>query len=90
MEKTIEYQKNKRQVPEELKNHVKEYNRGKKAIKNALKPGPRSVPQLAEETGMDPDRVMYVLMTLRKYNEVEVDELDDMDEYFTYKLSKSE
>jgi len=90
MERTIEYQKSRRQVPDELKNHVKAYNQRKKVIKNALKPGPKSIPQITAETGLDADQVMYVLMTLRKYNEVEVDELDDMDEYFTYKLSKSE
>ena len=77
-------------MSDKLKDHVKAYNQMKKAIKNALKPGPKSIPQLAEETELDADQVMYVLMTLRKYNEVETDEIDDMDEYFTYKLSKSE
>jgi predicted transcriptional regulator len=90
MEKTIEYQKKRREVPASLKEQVKEFNRNKKAILNALKGGPKSVPQLTKETGMPDHQVMYILMTLRKYSDVVVDEIDDMDEYFFYKLTKED
>jgi len=32
--------------------------------------------------------VMYYLMTLRKYGDVETGEIDDMDEYYSYKRKK--
>ena len=90
MEKTIDYIKNKRKVPEELKLRVKEFNRTKKAIINSLKEKPKSIPQIAQETGLPFELVTYTLITLRKYNEIVTDEIDDKDEYFFYKLSKEE
>ncbi len=90
MEKTIDQIKKKRVVPEEVKNKVKEFNRTKKAILNALKTNPRSIPEIAAETGLPIDKVTYTLMTLRKYNEIKVDKIDDMDEYFFYQLSNED
>ena len=57
---------------------------------NSLKEGPRTIPQISKETGFPEDKVTFVLMTLRKFKDVETDEIDDMDEYFTYKLSKQD
>jgi hypothetical protein len=88
VEKTIEYLKKRRQVPDDLKERVKEFNRNKKAILGVLKEGPKSIPAISEKTRIPGDLVTYILMTLRKYHEVTTDEIDDMDEYFFYKLSK--
>jgi len=87
MEKTIDIIKQKRTVPEELKARVKEVNKVKRAIKNALKEKPKTIPQLAQETELPQDTITYYLMTMRKFGELETDEIDDMDEYFTYKLT---
>lgn len=88
MEKTIDIIKEKRKVAETLKAHVKEHNKNKKAILNALKEGPKSIPQIAEVSGLPLDTVTYQLMTLRKFGQVETGELDDMDEYFNYRLTE--
>jgi len=90
MGKTIDQIKNKRQVSEQVKNKVKEFNRIKKAILNALKANAKSIPEIASETGYPLETITYTLMTLQKYNDVEVDKIDEMDEFFFYKISKED
>jgi predicted transcriptional regulator len=86
MEKTIDIIKEKRKVPEAAKARVKDYNRIRKVILNTLKEGPRTIPQIAMESGLPQEQITYYLMTLRKFGVIETDEIDDMDEYFSYKL----
>jgi predicted transcriptional regulator len=80
--------KQKRAVPDDLRRRRKEFDEIKKAIKSALKEGPKSIPEISGHTGLDPQKITFHLMTLRKFNIVETDELDDMDEYFSYRLIK--
>lgn len=87
MEKTIDIIKKQRKVTDALKAHVKEYNKSRKAILNALKEGPKTIPQIAEISGLPSESVTYHLMTLRKFGQVETGEPDDMDEYFYYQLT---
>jgi len=53
-----------------------------------LKEGDYTIPELAAKTGLPLEIVTYNLMTLRKYGDVITGELDDMDEYFYYKLKQ--
>jgi len=89
-ERTIDYIKDKRTVSEDVKERRKQFAKTKKIILKALEEGDKSVPQLAEATGLSADEVMFNLMTLRKYGDVETGEVDDMDEYFYYKLKNKE
>ena len=84
--KTIETIKKTRTVSDELKAKRKEFADIKKVILKSLEAGPKTIPQIANEIKQDQDVVLYYLMTLRKYGDIETDEIDDMDEYFTYKL----
>jgi predicted transcriptional regulator len=77
-----------REVPQELKDNLKEFNRIKKAILEALKEGDLTIKQLSQELNMNRPDVVYYLMSLVKYGFVQTGEVDDMDEYFTYKLKK--
>ena len=86
MKKTIDHIKEKRTVSEEVKEKRKEDNRINKLILKALESGPKTIPQIAKETGLEDDIVTYNLMTLRKYGKLETGEIDDMDEFFSYKL----
>ena len=88
--KTIDHIKKIRTVSDEVKAKRKEFNRIKKLIKKALEPGPKSIPQLAKEVDLSIDVITFHLMTLRKYGDVETGEIDDMDEYFSYKLKQKE
>jgi predicted transcriptional regulator len=86
--KTIKFIKEKRKVSENVKKNLKEFARIKKTIINVLKDGPKTIPQIADATGIADYTVTYYLMTLRKYGDVETGEIDDMDEYFFYQLKQ--
>lgn len=88
MTKTIKYIKEIRTVPKELKDKVKAYNKLRKLILTALKEKPKTIPEISDEIKIESDIVTYNLMSLRKFGKVEVDSIDDMDEFFYYKLKK--
>ncbi len=87
--KTAKYLKEKRPVPKEVSEKLKQFTKIKKSILNLLKEGDKTVPQLSEKLNMPKDEVMFQLMSLLKYGFVETGELDDMDEYFYYKIKKN-
>jgi len=84
--KTIKYIKEKRTVPQKVKDNLKHFNQMKKAMLSALKESPKTVPQLAEILQLPKDEVLFNLMSLWKYGFVETGEIDDNDEYFYYKV----
>ena len=88
--KTIDHIKKIRTVSDETKAKRKEFNRIKKLIIKALEPEPKTIPQLAKEIDLSIDVITFHLMTLRKYGDVVTGEIDDMDEYFFYKLKQKE
>lgn len=88
MGKTIDIIKQKRSDPEAVKHNMKEFNALKKKVLATMETEQKSIPQIAQETQLPLDVVTYHLMTLQKFGFVEVSELDDMDEYYFYKLKK--
>ena len=88
MKKTIDIIKQKRTVPEEVKEKRKEFVRIKKLILKALETGEKTIPQISKEIELPLEVVTYHLMSLRKFYEIDEGEIDDMDEYFFYKLKK--
>ena len=53
-------------------------------MKAALSAGPRTVPEVAAETGLDTGEVLWHLMALKKFGEVV--EGEERDGYFEYAL----
>jgi DNA-directed RNA polymerase specialized sigma subunit len=86
--KTFKYLREKREVPQEVKDQLKEFNRIKKAMLDALKESDLTIDQLTQKLNMPKSEVVYYLMSLIKYGFVQTGVVDDMDEYFTYKLKK--
>lgn len=86
--KTFKYLRDKREVPQEVKDQLKEFNRIKKSILDALQESDLTIDQLTQKLNMPKPDVVYYLMSLIKYGFVQTGEVDDMDEYFTYKLKK--
>jgi predicted transcriptional regulator len=86
--RTIDLLKKERQVPAAVKENLKEFNRMKRAIRQALDEGPMTIPELAGKLGIDSADATYYVMSLRKYGLITVGEQDDMDEYFYYQLKK--
>ncbi|RLD88228.1 MAG: hypothetical protein DRJ09_08805 [Bacteroidetes bacterium] len=87
--KTAKYLKTKRPVPKEVTEQLKHFTKTKKLLLNALKEGDKTVPQLAEALNLPKDEVMFQLMSLLKYGFVETGEIDDMDEYYYYKIKSN-
>jgi predicted transcriptional regulator len=75
-------------IPEQAKENLKEFNGIKKLMLEALKEQDLTVKQMSEKINMPTDQVMYYLMSLVKYGFVITGDIDDMDEYYTYKLNK--
>jgi len=87
-ELTVKAMKERRTVPEQVREELKQFNRIKKQILGVLKEEAQSIPQLADKTGLSREKVTYYLMTLLKYHDVDVDEMDENDEYYTYKTTR--
>jgi DNA-directed RNA polymerase specialized sigma subunit len=86
--KTAKYLREKRDVSQVVKDNLKEFNKIKKAILDALRESDLTIAELAQKLNMPKSDVVYYLMSLIKYGFVQTGEVDDMDEYFTYKLKK--
>ena len=84
--KTVDIMKGKREISPDVRGKVKEFNRIRKLIIDALKPEPKTIPEITGETGLEKNVVTYHLMTLMKYGEIEEDRMDDMDEYYYYRV----
>jgi DNA-binding IclR family transcriptional regulator len=50
----------------------------------------KTIAQLSEATGMSREKTMFLLMSLIKFGFASAGTVDDMDEYFTYKLKTNE
>jgi len=87
--KTVKYLKEKRLIPAEVKEQLKYFTRTKKLILNSLKERDKTIPELAEELKIPAHEITYQLMSLLKYGMVETGEIDDMDEYFQYKIKEN-
>ncbi len=90
MGRTVDIIKKQRKASQAAKEKLKEFNRMKKAISAALHEGPMTVPQIAEKIKEPADKVLFYLMTMYKFGMVEVDSVDDMDEYYLYRLTDTQ
>ena len=86
--KTAKYLREKQGVAEHVKEELKEFNRIKRAITDTLKEEELTIAQQSEKLQMPKHDVMYYLMSLVKYGIVATGEIDDRDEYYSYKLVK--
>jgi predicted Rossmann fold nucleotide-binding protein DprA/Smf involved in DNA uptake len=67
---------------------LKEQQTARKSISRAIQGGPKSVPQIAEITGMPPHEVLWYVAAMKKYGQIVEDGLDDDYEYYLYRLAK--
>jgi len=84
--KTAKYLRDKQGVSEQAKDNLKEFNRIKKTLLTALAEKEMTIKELSEATQMPRADVMFYLTSLVKYGLAEVGSIDDMDEYYTYKI----
>ena len=86
--KTINILKESRKVPSHVTEGRKKYVQIRKAILESLKAEAKTIPQIAADTNRSLAEITYYLMTLQKFGDVTVEGIDDMDEYYIYKLKK--
>jgi predicted transcriptional regulator len=86
--KTYKYLQQKKEVSQETKDNLKQFTKIKKAILGALQEKEMNIAELSQKIDMPKHEMVYYLMSLIKYGFVQTGTLDDMDEYFTYKLKK--
>ena len=65
---------------------LKDQQAKRKAIREALKEEPRTVPEVADHTGLASHEVMWHMMAMKKYDLIE--ELDIDGEYYRYRLTQ--
>ena len=75
-------------IPEQAKENLKVFNGIKKQMLEALAEEDLTVKQMTDKLQMPSEDVVYYLMSLVKYGFVKIGDIDDMDEYYTYKLNK--
>ncbi len=73
------------EVSQAVKDNLKEYNSIKKKILEAFGNEELNVPQVADKIGMSKDKANYYVMTLLKFNLLQVVGMDDNDEFYFYK-----
>jgi predicted transcriptional regulator len=86
--KTFKYLREKRGASDAAKENLKSFNKTRKAILDALQGEELTIEQLAQKISMPRHEVVFYLMTLVKYGMVQPAGIDDMDEYYFYKLNK--
>jgi predicted transcriptional regulator len=86
-ELTVKKVKDKFVVRKEVIEGLKTFNKIKKAIFSVLANDGKTIPQIADETGIENTLITYHVMSLEKFGEIEVVELND-DEFYIYQLTK--
>jgi len=86
--KTTKYLRDKQGVPDYAKDNLKEFNRIKKELLSALAEKEMTIKELSESTQLPSADVTFQVMSLVKYGLVQVGAIDDMDEYYTYKIKQ--
>jgi len=75
-------------ISEEMKAYYKRFNEVRKLLKSALATGYATVPELAEATKVPSDEVLWHVMAMREYDQVQ--EGEQRGDYLTYALKKEE
>lgn len=87
---TVKILRETRKVSDEVKDNLKQFNKDKKSILGVLENGEKTIAQISKETGMPKEKTMFLVMSLIKFGFLSTGSVDDMDEYYTYKLKKTE
>lgn len=85
---TYKYLREKHPVSDKVKEQLKQFTRIKKSILEHLREKEMTIAELSEKLSMPREEVVYYLMTLMKYGLIQLGNIDDMDEYYTYKIKE--
>lgn len=75
-------------VPQHVKDKLKEYNSIKKRITEIMGEEEWNIPNLATKLELSTTETLYYVMSMLKFGQVVTTGVDDMDEYYFYKIKK--
>lgn len=75
-------------VSQQVKDNLKAYNKIKKQVIEAMGDEELTIPQIAVKLNMSQPDTLYYVMSLLKFGTIVATGIDDMDEYYFYKLKK--
>ncbi len=87
---SVKIMREKRKVSEAVKENLKDFNKKKRLILDELKKEELTIPMVSTRTGIPLDEVVYYLLSLVKFGFIQTSRIDDMDEYFYYKIKKND
>ncbi|MFP3910047.1 MAG: hypothetical protein ACOC5L_02720 [Halobacteriota archaeon] len=87
---TVHKLKETMKTPKEALEMRKQQGKIIKAIKGALKSGPKTIPQIAQEANLETHVVTYYLFSMRKYGEIADGEEEEGYPTFTLPQEESE
>ena len=70
------------------KSYLKSDREARKAMREALRFGPKTIPELTQQLNLSGEKVMWYVMALKRYGEIV--EAGQAGEYFRYALKESE
>ncbi|MFN2144477.1 MAG: hypothetical protein ACK2T7_03955 [Anaerolineales bacterium] len=73
------------ETAERTQEHLKEQQRIRRGLKKAMKPGPMTIPQIAEAVDMPKDVVLWHVVAMKKYDLVK--ETGQEGDYYLYGLA---
>jgi predicted transcriptional regulator len=74
-------------MSDELKEYFKNQNQIRKKLKDSLKGGAKTIPEIARDTGLDSPDVVWHVMAMKRYGEVA--EVEKKGDYYTYKYMEA-
>jgi len=86
--RTFAEAKKNRKINELARENSKRFREIRRSIHKFLEDGPKSIPQIADALKIPSDQITFYLMTCRKYGQIDVSGIDDMDEYYFYGVHK--
>jgi predicted transcriptional regulator len=75
-------------VSQQAKDDLKQYNAVKKKILDSMGNEELTIPQIADKIKMSKAETLYYVMSLLKFGLIQVLRIDDMDEFYIYKVMK--
>jgi len=75
-------------VSQKVKDQLKQFNQIRKKILEAIGEEELNIPDIAAKIGMSTEETVYYVMSLVKFNKLQAAGMDDMDEYYFYKIKE--
>lgn len=87
---TVKIMREKMKVSDAVKENLKDFNKKKRLILDALKDENLTIAQVSKKTGIELSETVFLVGSLVKFGFLQTAGIDDKDEYFYYKIKKND